>query len=610
MIGRTMTRAFRTAPWLTAAWLLLLGGYTAVAVWAPAGAGRTAFGDIFQCVLPLLVNGALLMNAITPNWRKNAFWMLLALGCSLGLGGQVVWTYVDVYRHRVLPDPFLGDIVFFLRTLPMIAALTMQPHKQHDNRKTLYGYVDFSLLLCWWVYLYLIAVIPWQFIAIDDARYNQAYNVICAFENLVFVAGALLLSARAAGRWRRIYAHLAGAGAAYTFGSLLVSLAIHRGVYSTGSLYDLPMIASLLWLGTAGVASYSSRSETSNGETKEREERSSGSAPRQEAVWASRLGRTALLSLPLFGIWCVKTTQAPMAVHEFRILVTLAAVLPMGFLVFLRYELINAERLRLLRASQESIDNLKRLQMQFVQSEKLASLGQLAAGAAHEINNPLTAILGYSELLIDDPAVGERPRSLAEKIRDQARRAKMLVNNLLSFARQVPSEQRSLVDVNAVVTSSAQLRRLDLRGKNIRIELQTGAAIPAVRGDPNQLLQVFFNIINNAVEAMEEVNGGTLTVRTLCERGNVVILFSDTGPGVSEPRLVFDPFYTTKPVGKGTGLGLSICYGLVHDHGGQISCSNRPEGGATFRIELPAAPAMFPSFGISPTPRGTPAKLT
>jgi len=224
---------------LTAAWVLLLGGYAAVAVCVPAGAGRTAFGDIFQCLLPLLVNGALLMNAITPNWRKNAFWMLLALGCSLGLGGQVIWTYVGVYQHRVLPDPFIGDFVFFLRALPMIAALTMQPHKQPDNRKMLYGYVDFSLLSCWWIYLYLISVIPWQSIAIDDVRYHQAYNVICTFENLVFVAGAIMLSARAAGRWRRIYTHLAGAGAAYSLGSLLVNLSIQRGVYSTGSLYDL-----------------------------------------------------------------------------------------------------------------------------------------------------------------------------------------------------------------------------------------------------------------------------------------------------------------------------------------------------------------------------------
>jgi two-component system NtrC family sensor kinase len=266
----------------------------------------------------------------------------------------------------------------------------------------------------------------------------------------------------------------------------------------------------------------------------------------------------------------------------------------------------------LLRASQESIDNLKRLQTQFVQSEKLASIGQLVGGAAHEINNPLTAILGYSELLADDPSVNEKARSLAGKIREQARRTKSLVNNLLSFARQVPSEQRSPLDINTIVNTSAQFRRFDLRGKNIRIEVHTGVGIPEVRGDMNQLLQVFSNIINNAVYAMQEAGGGTLTVRTLFEKGNVVILFSDTGPGMRDPLLVFDPFYTTKPVGKGTGLGLSICYGLIQDQGGQISCYNRPEGGATFRIELPAVPAAFPFSPRSVTsqpPRSNPAKL-
>src|SRR5882724_4402388 len=144
MIGRTMTRTPQTPLALTIFCLLLLGIYATVAALVPAGPGRTAFADIFQCLLPLLVNGVLLMNAVTPNWRKNSFWMLLALGCSLGLGGQVIRTYVGVYQHRVLPDPFIGDFVFFLRTLPMIAALTMQPHKQPDNRKMLYGYVDFS----------------------------------------------------------------------------------------------------------------------------------------------------------------------------------------------------------------------------------------------------------------------------------------------------------------------------------------------------------------------------------------------------------------------------------------------------------------------------------
>jgi two-component system NtrC family sensor kinase len=307
----------------------------------------------------------------------------------------------------------------------------------------------------------------------------------------------------------------------------------------------------------------------------------------------------------------MRVSAAPMAVHQFRVLVTLGAVLPLGFLAFLRHELVDRERLRLLRASHESIDNLKRLQTQFVQSEKLASIGQLVGGAAHEINNPLTAILGYSELLADDPSADDKTRRLAEKIREQARRTKTLINNLLSFARQVPSEQHTPLDINAIVNTSAQFRRFDLRGKNIRIDVQTSAGIPEVRGDMNQLLQVFTNIINNAMYAMEEAGGGTLTVRTLFEKGKVVILFSDTGPGLRDPRLVFDPFYTTKPVGKGTGLGLSICYGLIQDQGGQITCYNRPEGGATFRIELPAIPAAFPFSprSVVSSSRNDPAKL-
>jgi two-component system NtrC family sensor kinase len=120
--------------------------------------------------------------------------------------------------------------------------------------------------------------------------------------------------------------------------------------------------------------------------------------------------------------------------------------------------------------------------------------------------------------------------------------------------------------------------------------------MPGIRGDSSQLLQVFFNIINNSVEAMEET-GGTLTVRTSRDHSNVVIEFSDTGPGLRDPHMAFDPFYTTKAIGKGTGLGLSICYGLVKEHKGRISCANRPEGGAMFRVELPAVMALFPARG-------------
>jgi two-component system NtrC family sensor kinase len=272
---------------------------------------------------------------------------------------------------------------------------------------------------------------------------------------------------------------------------------------------------------------------------------------------------------------------------------TLLASVPLALLIFLRTHLADRDRSRLLAQSEQSIENLKRLQAQIVQSEKLVSLGQLAAGAAHEINNPLAAILGFSDLLADDPTVPDKARATAGKIRDQARRTKTLVGNLLSFARQVPAE-RTLLDLNTVVNNAVQLRALDLRSGTTRIELQLESVLPGVRGDGNQLMQVFFNIISNALDAMEAHKGGVLTIKTIRDRGNVVVLFLDTGPGIKDPHRVFDPFYTTKPVGKGTGLGLSICFGIVQEHGGKILCYNRQEGGAVFRVELPAVLAAFP----------------
>src|SRR6266849_8098655 len=129
--------------YIAAAWLILLGGYFAICEWVPAGAARTAAANTFLCLMPLLVNGVLLINAVTPDWRKKTFWMLLALGCSLWMAGQIIWTYIEVYQHRHVSNLFNGDILFFLHTVPMIAALTMQPHKRSGERKSLCGYADF-----------------------------------------------------------------------------------------------------------------------------------------------------------------------------------------------------------------------------------------------------------------------------------------------------------------------------------------------------------------------------------------------------------------------------------------------------------------------------------
>jgi two-component system NtrC family sensor kinase len=221
----------------------------------------------------------------------------------------------------------------------------------------------------------------------------------------------------------------------------------------------------------------------------------------------------------------------------------------------------------------------------------------------------LTVILGFSDVLLSDPAMPANVKSIAQKIREQARRTKGLVGKLLSFAQPLPAE-RTLLDINSILSSALELRRLDLMDRSMRIELETRANLPGVRGDANQLLQVFFNIISNAVDAMEEVGGGVLTVRTWRDAMNVIIEFADTGPGIKAPSLVFDPFYTTKPTGKGTGLGLSICYGVIVEHKGQITCFNRPQGGATFRIELPAVLALFPAREANETPAGISLRLS
>ncbi len=584
----------RSTKWIVVSWILLVGSYAAASLLLRPGPRLTAFGDIAQCVVPLFANAGLLLNAASPQWRRNTFWMLLALGCTLWMVGQLQWTYFEVYLHQPMPNPFIGDIIFFLHTVPMIAALALKPHEREADRSLHFGYLDFTLLLLWWLYLYLFIVIPWQYVAPSVAFYGYSYILLNIVENMIFVAGVGILCLQATRGWRTVYGHLFGAACVYTLSSLIINVAIEQNRYYTGSIYDIPLVASFVWFGTAGMLAFRICPAAEPSLLKPSAE---GHAfverRRQESAWPARLAMAAVLSMPAMAIWSLLASTAPSPVRHFRLLMTLIAIVPLSSLVFLRQHLVDADRLELLRASQDSIDTLKRLQMQFVQSEKLASLGQLAAGAAHEINNPLTAILGYSDLLIDDAASGEKPRSIATKIREQARRTKTLVTNLLSFARQMPAE-RTLLDINAVVTSAVQLRRLDLRGKNIQLELRNESVLPGVRGDSNQLLQIFFNIISNAVDAMEEVGGGVLTVRTFRERANIIIEFSDTGPGIKESDLVFDPFYTTKPVGKGIGLGLSICYGLVQEHSGHISCFNRPEGGATFRIELPAVLAMFP----------------
>jgi two-component system NtrC family sensor kinase len=230
------------------------------------------------------------------------------------------------------------------------------------------------------------------------------------------------------------------------------------------------------------------------------------------------------------------------------------------------------------------------LQSKLIHAEKMAAVGQLVSGVAHEVNNPLTAILGFADLLMDNPEMPEAARKDLRVILQEAQRTKQIVQNLLSFARQMPP-QRDSVQVNTIVRRTLALRAYDFASHGVEVVERLNERVPDIIGDQHQLQQVFLNILNNAYDAVHETGRqGRIEIATGFEQGFAEVIFRDNGHGIAYSDRIFDPFFTTKEVGKGTGLGLSICYGIVREHGGEILCHNNDDGfGATFVVRLPVA---------------------
>ncbi|MGB9235406.1 MAG: GAF domain-containing protein [Terriglobales bacterium] len=246
------------------------------------------------------------------------------------------------------------------------------------------------------------------------------------------------------------------------------------------------------------------------------------------------------------------------------------------------------EKVQLYEETCRAYEDLRQTQEQLLQSEKMSAVGQLISGVAHELNNPLTAILGYAQLL-ENADLESHSADYVRKLFKQAQRTHRVVQNLLSFARQRKA-QKQTVDLRKVLEETITLRDYDLKVNNIVLEREIPEDVPSVIADPHQLEQVFLNIVNNALDAMVEENGsGVLKVRVYNKDGFVCVEFADSGPGIKDPNRIFDPFYTTKSVGKGTGLGLSICYGIIKEHNGEIVARNREEGGALIEVRLPAS---------------------
>jgi two-component system NtrC family sensor kinase len=308
---------------------------------------------------------------------------------------------------------------------------------------------------------------------------------------------------------------------------------------------------------------------------------------------APELAKLALLSLPIMGYWALFLSNQQPYLRHVRFAVAMGGVAILAFVVFLKQHLLDQRLLQLLNHSRKSFDNLQRLQGRVIQQAKLASLGELVALAAGELEYPLSAILSSSERMAASSNLSREQLSNAQKIGQQARRTRELVSDLLSFAQQTPGE-KSLLELKPLLQRAVQMEGFKLENKKISLTVESRDPLPRVLGNPNQLLQAFLQIIENAVDALQEIGGGRLQVSLWREANEVVVQFADSGPGLRDPERVFDPFYTTKPVGKGTGLGLSATYGVIQDHKGQITCYNRPEGGAAFEIRLPVVRVTAP----------------
>ena len=562
-------------------WFALAGGITlafaVVSRTVPQGRVLTTFTDLAYLLLLLILGAVVFTNAWSARGVDRKFWALMGSGIVLWVFHQSGWVYCEVVRDIPVPDPWIMDVVLFLHLVPMIAVVGLRPHRTEVEQKFGVGTLDFMLLLVWWVFLYAFVVFPSQYVSVNvteyDRNYNSLYLIECAA--LVFVLGIAARGAPAG--WKTLYLNLMAASAVYAVDSGAVNLSVNNGGYYTGSLYDVPLVGAVSWMAATALTA--------------REWQPEAAPPTSGDKWgarALRLATLAILSLPLLGLWAYRWDASPEPARKFRLFTVLAAMLVLGVFVFVRQYLQDQVLIHLLGDSRRSFENEQRLQSHLVQREKLASLGQLVAGAAHEIDHPLTAIMEYSEKLWSNERLTSEQDTLVRKIVNQSQRTRELIANLLSFAQQ-SSGEKTMVDLGMLLQRSVQMRELQRHDQKIRIEASIEPDLPRVWGDGHQLFQAFVQIVENALDSLEEAGGGLLLVNAQHRGEEVVVQFSDSGPGIKEPHRVFDPFYTTKPIGKGTGLGLSAVYGVVQDHRGQITCHNKPEGGALFVLRVPVA---------------------
>ena len=564
---------------LTKLWVSLLVALvlaqTAASLLLPRGDFLTIASDIIGGSLLLVATAAFLPNTSrsrSPTLHIRLFWILMSAGMIFWLTYQGMWNYFEVLKRQDVPNPFLGDIVLFLHLVPMIAALAVLPHLREEDRDERIRMFDFALLLIWWVFIYVYAVIPWQTVQVDEATYSANFNFAYLTEKLVLLILLAILAYTADGGWRKLYGQLLGASALYASSSYVANWAIGHKLYYSGSIYDIPLSVSMAWM--AAVPLLALRLDLSD------------SRPSRPVlgVWITRLSMLALFSLLWAAMQSELDPALPPSVKDFRITVSLLTMVVMGIVVFWRQRLLRAELSQFLERSRRSFDDLKDLQNKLIQSEKLASLGQLVGGAAHEINNPLTAMLGYSDLLSASNLPPEEQLQAAQ-VGEQVRRTTTLVASLLTFARQAPA-RLAAVDINSVLQTAVRLLAPQLEAEASSIRLELAPSLPFVLADSNQILHVCMHLAGQIIAHLNRDEHSTLFVRTHSQGSFVLVDFSSYDPS-SQP-LSYLSSLSSEGRNKPSTLSLSACCRIVEEHGGRLLQPSTPDSPA-FRMELQVA---------------------
>jgi signal transduction histidine kinase len=563
-----VTRRSRSWTIAMAAFLLVSG---VVALVSSPGYWLTCFSDTAAVALWAIAVLTMVRAAFRNRGRSRIFWIAFAASAVLASINLAAWTYYDIIARRPYPDPFWADIPLFLQPVPIMAALALQPHRRRESPKFYVGTLNFLLLLLWWVYLYSFRIFPHEYVVYNPESFNRYYNILYILEFLILLAIMGWFWMSTSGRWRRFYFQLFLATGVYTLAFQALNSALLRNTYYPGSFYDVIDNAAtcfFIWI----ALTYP---EFPAEQMPERP-----ISLRWNAVW-SMLSALAVLSVPAMGLWTLFQVHEPPALQHFRLTVTLVFSAILGFCVFLRQRLMDRRLVGLLTSSRETLDNLQRVQSELVRKERLGSLGQLVAGAAHEINNPLTAILGYSELLAASDSLSPEQGSVASDIARQARRASSLVSDLLNFARKAPSE-KSVVDLGSLVHRAVQMESSNQDRRKVQIVAKLPASMPRVWGSTNELFQAFQQLVGGIADRLEMLGGGTLLVRALPDRSELTIEFSCLIPGGQ-------PFPAdAQPCGpaanKDSGLRFRAVHAIIENHAGRIVARD----GAALLLMLPA----------------------